>query len=179
MAKRQITNVTFSKTNGTVTFNDFTSIDLQRVLAVINTTRGVVIYSPAGPTGTAATNVLTLTYNTSSHADADKLMVLYDLPDELVKHVSATGTLVANTVTTQTLTVSGFQAVEIEVTNVDGAGRIYITLDSSTPTVSNFVAMLPATPSSVVLPVGATATLKLWSYNSATPTWAAVVRGTT
>jgi hypothetical protein len=91
------------------------------------------------------------------------------------KHVSTSATLVANTNTNPTLTVSGFTAKEIEVTNVTGAAAIYITLDNSTPSSTNFIAALPATPCSVTLPMNATPTLRLIS--TGTPVYAATVRG--
>lgn len=91
------------------------------------------------------------------------------------KHISGSGTLTANSATTASLTVSGFTAVEIEVTNVDGAAAMYVTLDGTTPSATNFIAMLPATPSSVVLPMNTTPTCKIIS--AGTPKWAATVRG--
>jgi hypothetical protein len=91
------------------------------------------------------------------------------------KFVSSSGTLVANTAATASLTVSGLTAVELEITNISGASTIYYTLDNSTPSSTNFSGILPATPSSVVLPCSGTPTLKLIS--AGTPTWGAVVRG--
>jgi hypothetical protein len=97
------------------------------------------------------------------------------------KHVSSSGTLVANTVLNSgsgvTLTQSGFTAVEVEITNVNGAAVIYVTLDGSTPSSTNFIAVLPATPCSVTLPSYNTSpTVKLIS--AGTPIWAATLRGT-
>jgi hypothetical protein len=87
------------------------------------------------------------------------------------------GTLVANTAVTASLTITGAvtTAIELEITNISGASTIYYTLDNSTPSSTNFSGILPATPSSVVLPCSGTPTLKLIS--AGTPTWGAVVRG--
>lgn len=92
------------------------------------------------------------------------------------KHISASGTLTAGGTTVQTLTQSGLTAIEVEITNVDGAAAIYGTLDSTTPSATNFAFVLPATPSSVTLPMYNTSpTIKLFS--SSTPKWAATLRG--
>ena len=91
------------------------------------------------------------------------------------KFVCDTSTLVANTSKTASLTVSGFTAVEIEITNVNGASTIYYTLDNTTPSSTNFSGILPATPCNVVLPCNGTPTLKLIS--AGTPIWGASVRG--
>ena len=91
------------------------------------------------------------------------------------KFVCDSSTLVANTMKTASLTVSGFTAVEIEITNVNGASTIYYTLDNTTPSSTNFSGVLPATPSSTTLPCSGTPTLKLIS--AGTPIWAATIRG--
>jgi hypothetical protein len=97
------------------------------------------------------------------------------LPVNINKHVCDAGTLVANTLETLSLTVSGFTAVEIEITNVNGAAIIYYTLDNTTPSSTNFTGVLPATPCQHVLACNATPTLKMIS--SGTPVFAATVRG--
>jgi len=91
------------------------------------------------------------------------------------KFICDSSTLVANTMKTATLTVSGFTAVEIEITNVNGASTIYYTLDNTTPSSTNFSGILPATPCSTVIPCNGTPTLKLIS--AGTPIWGASVRG--
>jgi len=81
--KQLVENYTFNKTSKTVTFTDFATIDLDRILLVTDVTRNVIIYNFADPAtgGTVATNVLTLTYNTNtgSFADADKLQIFYEV----------------------------------------------------------------------------------------------------
>jgi hypothetical protein len=80
MAKIKVQNYSFDKTAKQVTFTDYT-IDLAGVLLIVNQTyQNTIIYNFADSTkgGTAATNVLTLTYDTSSMANTDKLLIYYD-----------------------------------------------------------------------------------------------------
>lgn len=78
--KIQVTNYTFDKTAKTVTFTDYTTIRLDSLLLITNVTDNVIIYNFANPLlgGTVSGNVLTLTYNTSSMDNADKLQIFYD-----------------------------------------------------------------------------------------------------
>jgi hypothetical protein len=78
--KTLITNYTFNAASKTITFSDYTSIDLNRVLLITNSTTNTIIYNFASSTlgGTVAENILTLTYNTASMSNADKLQIYYD-----------------------------------------------------------------------------------------------------
>ena len=78
--KLHVQNYTFNHTTHAITFTDYASIRLDSVLFVENATRGVIYFVPGDATlgGTVATNVLTLTYDSSGHADADKLLIYYD-----------------------------------------------------------------------------------------------------
>jgi hypothetical protein len=81
--KIELTNYTFAPGGagaGTITLNDYTIIDQKKILIVINSTRGLVIYNPANSTlnGTTATNVLTLTGDTTGHNAADNLIIYYE-----------------------------------------------------------------------------------------------------
>lgn len=170
---------TFDASAQTVTFTDLPSgeLKLHRVMAVINATDQVVIYQPnnTGKGGTVATNVLTLEYDTTAMDDADSIMAVYDVPDNVSEYVNDIDTLVANTVTTQTLTASAFVPTEIEISNVTGAAVVYGTLDGTTPSATVFGFLLPATPSNVILPVNASTTVKVIS--AGTPIVASVLRG--
>lgn len=75
-----ITDYTFDKTAKTVTFTKLTSVDLSKLLLITNTTSNIIIYNFASPAkgGTVATNVLTLTYDTTAMANTDKLQIFYD-----------------------------------------------------------------------------------------------------
>lgn len=213
--KKLVTSYTFDASAKTVVASAFTS--LENILLITNVTDNVILYNFADPTkgGSLSGTTLTLTYDTTTMDDADKLQIFVDDGSEpfgartdakntatdstslsiiqilkqisassqisgaslVNKHVSATGTLVANSATTQTLTQSGFTAVEVEITNVNGAAVIYVTLDGTTPSSTNFIATLPSTPCSVTLPCYNTSpTLKLIS--AGTPIWAATLRGT-
>jgi hypothetical protein len=78
--KTLITNYTFNAASKTITFSDYTSIDLNRVLLITNSTTNTIIYNFASSTlgGTVSGNTLTLTYNTGSMSNADKLQIYYD-----------------------------------------------------------------------------------------------------
>lgn len=80
--KQIIKNWTFSKTAKTITFNDFSSIVLSRVLLITDVTNNTIIYqfNNTSLAGTVATNVLTLTYNTATSAfnNSDDLQIFYN-----------------------------------------------------------------------------------------------------
>lgn len=93
-----IKDYVFDASAKTVTFSAFTEIDITRILTITNVTDNIIVYNFASDTtgGTAATNVLTLTYDTTAMADADNLQIYYDM-GSLVKRVdeaSATVTYV-------------------------------------------------------------------------------------
>jgi hypothetical protein len=80
MSKIKIDNYSFDKATKKVTFTDYTTIRLDAILLITNTTHNIIIYNFADPLkgGTIATNVLTLTYDTSAMANTDKLLIYYD-----------------------------------------------------------------------------------------------------
>lgn len=93
-----IKDYVFDASAKTVTFSAFTEIDVTRILTITNVTDNIIIYNFALDTagGSVATNVLTLTYDTTAMADADNLQIYYDM-GSLVKRVdeaSATVTYV-------------------------------------------------------------------------------------
>ena len=75
-----VLNYLFDASAKQITFTDYNPIIVERVLLITNITDNVIIYNFADPTkgGTAATNVLTLTYNTTTMDDTDKLQIFYD-----------------------------------------------------------------------------------------------------
>jgi hypothetical protein len=81
--KKQIISYSFNKTSKTVTFTDYTSIRLDSILLITNVTDNIIIYNFADPLlgGTVLNNVLTLTYDTSSMNDLDKLQIFYEDSD--------------------------------------------------------------------------------------------------
>lgn len=81
-----VTNYTFDASAQTITFAQFPTIDLERVLLVTNVTDNIIIYNFAGSSlgGSVSTNVLTLDYNTTSMDDTDELQIHYVAPDDNV-----------------------------------------------------------------------------------------------
>jgi hypothetical protein len=80
MAKIRVANYTFDASAQTITFDDYGAITLDAVLLVTNVTDNIIIYNFANSLlgGTAATNVLTLTYDTTSMSDTDDLQIFYE-----------------------------------------------------------------------------------------------------
>lgn len=78
--KTLITNYTFDASAKTISFDDYTGIDLNRVLLITNVTTNTIIYNFANSLlgGSVSGNVLTLIYNTTSMSDADTLQIYYD-----------------------------------------------------------------------------------------------------
>ena len=78
--KTKVSNYTFNKTTKTVTFTDYTTIRLDGILLITNVTDNVIIYNFASPSlgGTVSGNSVTLTYDTSTMDDTDKLQIFYD-----------------------------------------------------------------------------------------------------
>lgn len=83
--KRLITNYTFNAAARTVTFAQYGTIELHRILLVTNTTDNIIIYNFADTTkgGTVATNVLTLEYDTTGMDNSDALQIYYDAPEDI------------------------------------------------------------------------------------------------
>lgn len=90
-----VSNYTFDASEKKITFTDYNPIVIERVLLITNITDNIIIYNFADPTkgGTAATNVLTLTYDTTSMSDTDKLQIFYD---DASTTQSISGTVTAN-----------------------------------------------------------------------------------
>jgi hypothetical protein len=90
-----VSNYSFDASEKKITFTDYNPIIIERVLLITNITDNIIIYNFADPTkgGTAATNVLTLTYDTTSMSDTDKLQIFYD---DASTTQSISGTVTAN-----------------------------------------------------------------------------------
>ena len=75
-----VDNYTFNSAASTITFSDYSSIHLNRVLLIVNVTTNTIIYNFANPAlgGDVASNVLTLDYDTSVMSSGDILMIQYD-----------------------------------------------------------------------------------------------------
>lgn len=85
MSKVRVINYTFDASAKQVTFTDINPIILEGVLLIVNVTDNIIIYNFADAAlgGTAATNVLTLDYNTATMDDSDKLLIYYDEPVQI------------------------------------------------------------------------------------------------
>jgi hypothetical protein len=60
---------------------------INRLVALINTTRGVVLYASGDPSkliNSVSGNVLTLSVDTSTHSASDIIQIIYNSPDPLV-----------------------------------------------------------------------------------------------
>src|SRR5919202_696480 len=70
---------TFNAAARTLDLSAISGFSIRRLVAVINITRGAIIYAP-GITGytNLAGSVLTLAYDTTGHANSDDLMIFYD-----------------------------------------------------------------------------------------------------
>jgi hypothetical protein len=71
---------TFNAASKQITFNTTDVITLEQMLIVTNVTTNKIIYNFADPAlgGTISNNVLTLTFDTTSMSDPDKLQIFLD-----------------------------------------------------------------------------------------------------
>lgn len=78
--KTLISDYTFDASAKTITFNGYSSIDLNRILLITNTTDNIIIYNfaSAAKGGSVATNVLTLDFDTTGMDDDDSIQIYYD-----------------------------------------------------------------------------------------------------
>lgn len=82
--KKNISNYTFNASEKTVTFNDYSNIEIEKILQISNVKTAEIIYSPLNfgdsinRKGTISGNILTLSYNTSSMNNFDPLQIWYD-----------------------------------------------------------------------------------------------------
>lgn len=90
---KDIGSYVFDKTAKTVTFSGV-SITQEQILLITNTTTQNIIYSFADSSmgGSLAGSVLTLTYDTTSMSNTDKLQIYVDIPD-VVQDVFDSSTL--------------------------------------------------------------------------------------
>jgi len=85
--KKLIKNVVFDASAKTITFSDYASISLERVLLITNITDGIIIYQFNDPLkgGSVLANVLTLDYDTTGMSDTDDLQIFYE---DLAENIS-------------------------------------------------------------------------------------------
>lgn len=80
-----IENYTFNATARTITITDYTSINLEWILLITNTTDNIILYNFADATypATVLTNVITLAYDTSTMSNTDRIQIFLDIPDTI------------------------------------------------------------------------------------------------
>lgn len=131
---------------GTVRLPNETTVELGGFALIVNVTDGIIIFNPRDPTkvGTVATDILTLTFDTSGMNAADDLLVVYDDPAytanttglateittaailaKLLASIAVTGTVTANAGTN--LNTS---ALALDSTLVSGVNAILSALGS-------------------------------------------------
>lgn len=98
-----VTNYTFSAATKQVTLTDYASITQEQLLLITNVTDNIIIYNFADPAagGTVSGNVVTLTYDTTSMSNGDRLQIFID---DL--SVSSTNNALTGYLQTLTTTVS-------------------------------------------------------------------------
>lgn len=97
--KTLIKNYTFNAAAKTITFEDFTSIQLKQVLVITNVTDNIIIYNFAALGGSVLNNVLTLNYNTTSMSNSDELQIFIDVPGPIYGLDNTTTTAYASSLT--------------------------------------------------------------------------------
>lgn len=160
---------------GTVNLSGIASFDIKYLVAVLNQTRGVVIYS-TGDTATRYTNLagttLTLNVDTSTHSSGDVLQVIYEvvsanpLTDAQLRASAVDVNVTATVLATGAATASNQGIANTLLTNIDGdTGAIASStanIDGKTPTlvsgrvpVDNSGVTQPVSAASLPLPSGA------------------------
>lgn len=80
--RKLVTNYTFNKTTKQITFTDYASIVLEKILLITDATNSVTLYQANDPQkgGTVSTNVLTLAFDTtgSGFSNTDSLQIFYE-----------------------------------------------------------------------------------------------------
>ena len=79
--KKLIEKYVFDPAQKNIVFNDYTSIELERVLLITNVTKNIIIYNFANPLVGAQVvnnNILHLQYDTATMSNTDKLQIFYE-----------------------------------------------------------------------------------------------------
>jgi hypothetical protein len=92
-----VKNYTFSPNTanlGTITFTGYSSLTLNQLLLITNTTKNTIIYNFADPTagGSISGNVLSLSANTSTMSSGDSLQIFiddFDLPADQANQLTS------------------------------------------------------------------------------------------
>jgi hypothetical protein len=135
--KKLVETYSFDASEKKVTLTNYNPLVIERLLIITNITDNVIIYlfSDATKGGTAATNVVTLTYDTSTMDDTDKLQIFYD-------DVPATGTStnVASSASSVTLLAANTSRFGAMIFN-DSTAVLYVKLGATASATSYTVKM--------------------------------------
>lgn len=137
---------TFDASTGEVTLTGYVSVDIENFLLITNVVTGEIVFqfNSAAKGGTVATNVLTLTLDTSAMADTDELQIFY-WDDTAVQPVSATSLPLPTGAATETTLLSVVSALggTLDINIVSGAssGTEYTEGDTDA-TITGVVAMM-------------------------------------
>ena len=127
-------NYTFNAAAKQVTFVTSVSVSLENILLITNVTRNTIIYNFANPAqgGTIASNVLTLTYDTTTMVDADRLQIVLDLGEleALDSTVQSTNELLTQVVE-QTMILKRLTRIMESNSVVDSLQRQRVNVDNS------------------------------------------------
>jgi hypothetical protein len=96
-----VKNYTFNPgtaNSGTIQFNSYSSLTLNQVLLITNTTKNTIIYNFADPTvgGSMSGSTLSLSANTSSMSSGDSLQIFiddFDLPADQANQLTSNSIL--------------------------------------------------------------------------------------
>lgn len=149
-----ITNYTFNKSDKTVTFNDFTSIELNKILSIVDTTNGQSIYSYRlpGMGGTVLNNILTLSFDTTSNQfnNADKLYIEMAADNLVVPIVPSLAR--TSTYTSSDINNYGFKGVLLDINTSAVSGDtpvMVVSIEANEPILDEWVAIPGALTSNI------------------------------
>ena len=154
-----IRNYLFNAASKTITFLDYTDIELPSILIITNLTSNTIIYNfaIAGKGGNVNGNVLTLTYDTTAMSDTDQLQIYYDDPtrDLVVNDEGELKVISEDNIAMLNRILNSL----IPLTNVDSSQRTLQTIDSisagvTLPTVTTVSTVTAVTGITNPLPAG-------------------------
>jgi len=164
--KKLIPNYIFDKTAKTVTFIDYSAanpIRLENVLLVTNVTANQIIYNFADPAfgGTVANNILTLTFDTSSMSNGDRLQIFYDDASSPASDINVQA--INDTALTLKRIAKNMESLQV----VDGSQRQRIVIDGFNATLSGLTTVTNLTQLAGVDPRYQMIDLARVAYNNA------------
>lgn len=161
------TTYTFNQSAKTITCDLFASYGLNRILMIVNVTRGIVYYNPSNTatTGTLSGNVLTLATSTTGHNNNDVLQIFVDDGNTGSTEESLSQLVMALTELAERLDIysDGNGRLQIALTNTAAQGAL-----SSVGIVTTLSTLTSAT-NLVNAGAGSTNLDNLWRYLMQTP----------